>query len=146
MVKIPGLDDLKKMGAGLIDSAKSVNISETVDKLKSKMEALGGKKEAAVMSGDNPEQVMLANLAASVNELTAMQALQASAIKKIQDQLAELAKVIETKQKPVTATMTIETEFKQEDTKKWCNPGKKKIYDLIANLVSRCCNWWVCLL
>jgi len=117
MVKIPGLDDLKKMGAGLIDSAKSVNISETVDKLKSKVEALGGKKEAATLSGDNPEQVMLANLSTSINELIAMHTLQASAIKKIQDQLAELARVIETKQKPVTTTMTTGTEFKQEDTK-----------------------------
>lgn len=118
MVKIPGLDDLKKMGADLIDSAKSVNISETVDKLKSKMESLGGKKEAAAISGDNPEQAVLASLSASLNELIAMQVLHASTIKKIQDQLAELAKVIEVKKKPVIATVPVETEPKQEDTKK----------------------------
>ncbi len=43
---------------------------------------------------------MIAALTTSLNELIAVQALQASAIKKIQDQLADLAKVVEANKKP----------------------------------------------
>ena len=96
MVKIPGFDELKKMGSSLIDSAKSVNIGETVDKLKT----LGGKKTAAAPAEQNTPAGMAAAISASLDELIAVQALQASAIKKIQEQLAELNKMIETGQKP----------------------------------------------
>ncbi len=100
MVKMPGFDELKKMGSNLIDTAKSVNIGETVDKLKSKMESMSGKKEAVITEKNTAE--MFAAISTSLSELIAVQALQASAIKKIQDQLAELAKMIEAaeKQKP----------------------------------------------
>ncbi len=97
MVKIPGFDELKKMGTSLIDSAKSVNVGETVDKLKSKVESLGGKKAAVVSSEPGSASAMIAAISASLDELIAVQALQASAIKKIQEQLAELNKIIEEK-------------------------------------------------
>jgi hypothetical protein len=104
MVKMPGFDELKKMGATLIDSAKSVNISEAVDKLKSRVDSMSGKKESVVPVGDDAASVMIAALTTSLNELIAVQALQASAIKKIQDQLADLAKVVEANKKPIPPT------------------------------------------
>lgn len=97
MVKMPGFDELKKMGSNLIDSAKSVNIGETVDKLKSKVEAMSGKKETVA---SNDVAGMLSKLSTSLNEVIAVQTLQANAIKKIQDQLAELEKMIESNKKP----------------------------------------------
>ncbi len=105
MVKLPGFDELKKIGSSLIDSAKSVNISEKVDKLKSKVESMSSKKEA-VMSDE--ASVMLAAISASLNEVIAVQAVQASAIKKIQGQLADLAKVIEAGQKPAAPTTPVD--------------------------------------
>lgn len=101
MVKMPGFDELKKMGATLIDSAKSVNISEAVDKLKSKVDSMGAKKEASVAAGEDAVSTMMASITTSLNELIAVQALQASAIKKVQDQLADLAKIVEASKKPV---------------------------------------------
>jgi hypothetical protein len=114
MVKIPGLEDLKKMGADLIDSAKSVNIGETVDKLKSKMEAISGKREVVIPAGDNPVQQMLAGVMTALNELAAAQAVQVDTIKKIQHQLADLAKVIEMN----SVKAPTQPEVKQEDIKK----------------------------
>jgi hypothetical protein len=99
MVKLPGLDELKKMGSNLIDSAKSVNVGEAVDKLKGKIESMSGQKAAVVPEGGDPVAVALANLSTSVDELVAVAALQASAIKKIQGQLADLAKMIEARGK-----------------------------------------------
>lgn len=101
MVKMPGFDELKKMGTTLIDSAKSVNITEAVDKLKSRVDSMGGKKESIIPVGDDAASVMVAAIMTSLNELIAVQALQASAIKKIQEQLADLTKVIEASKKPV---------------------------------------------
>ncbi|GEM_PF-4313887 len=103
MVKMPGFDELKKMGATLIDSAKSVNITEAVGKLKSRVDSMSGRQESVVV-GDDAESVMIAALTTSLNELIAVQALQASAIKKIQDQLADLAKVVEANKKPIPPT------------------------------------------
>ncbi|MHB1949326.1 MAG: hypothetical protein ACYCQI_14565 [Gammaproteobacteria bacterium] len=99
MVKIPGLDDLKKMGSGLIDQAKAVNFAEMVDKVKSGIDSVGGKK-SPVVGDDETLKGLFQGIFTSINELTQAQAAQLSAIKKIEKQLEDLAKVVETYQKP----------------------------------------------
>ena len=89
MVKIPGLNDLKKMGTDIIDTAKTVKMGGVVDKFK---ETVGGKKTAVVVSGDNPLKNLVQNLSATLNELTAAQATEANLIKRMQEQLREIAK------------------------------------------------------
>lgn len=111
MVKIPNLDDLKKMGSNLLDTAKSVKLTEVVDKLKSGIETVGGKKSAAMPAADEAIQTLFTSIYTSLNEMAAAQAAEAEVIKKIQVQLSELAKVLERYQKT-------DTETKQDEEKK----------------------------
>ena len=101
MVKIPSLDDLKKMGSGLIDSAKSVKLNDMVDKFKSGIEAVNFKKNASspAESKDDDLNQIFAGIYASLKELSDAQAAQNSASKKIQDQLNVLTKILENYQK-----------------------------------------------
>ena len=102
MVKIPGLDDLKKMGTGLIDSAKSVKLGEMVDKLKTGIESVGSKAGANIPQGDAAMKEIFQGLNASVNELLQMHTAQVTAVKKLQSQLADLARVIDATAKVTT--------------------------------------------
>lgn len=111
MVKIPNLDDLKKMGSGLVDSAKSVKFGEVVDKLKSGIESVSMKKSPdATNVSDEAVQALFTSIYTSLNDIAAAQAAEAEVVKKIQGQLAELAKVLERYQKS--------TETKQDEDKK----------------------------
>lgn len=100
MVKIPGLDDLKKMGSDLIDSAKTVNLSGVVDKIKGGMESAGSKKTATSETGD-PLAERVQEAQTTFAELLAVQNQQAQLIKKLQNQLAEMSKIAATYQKPL---------------------------------------------
>jgi hypothetical protein len=104
MVKIPGLDDLKKMGTGIIDSAKSVKFGEVVDKLKSGIDSVGGKRGGSVPQGDEAIKAGFEALYVSLNELTELQAAQLNTTKKIQNQVSELVKVIIVTQQPTEDT------------------------------------------
>ncbi len=107
MVKIPGLDDLKKMGSDLIDSAKTVNIGGVVDKIKGGMETVGMKKTAAPLAaGDDPLAQKLQDAYVVLNELVNAQAQQTQLIKKLQGQLIEMTTIAAAYQKPVVATET----------------------------------------
>lgn len=103
MVKIPGLDDLKKMGSGLIDQAKAVKFGEMVDKVKSGIESVSAKKPPADFS-DAAVKGLFQGLFATMTEFAATQAVQVNAMKKLEKQLEELARVIEASQKPVTVS------------------------------------------
>lgn len=94
MVKIPGLDDLKKMGTGLIDSAKSVKLSEVVDKVKSGIETVSGKGGGNIPQGDEALKVLFEGLHASLKELLEAEAAQQMITKKIQSQLSDLGRII----------------------------------------------------
>jgi hypothetical protein len=101
MVKIPGLDDLKKMGTGLIDSAKSVKFGDMVDKLKTGIESArsGG---GNIPQGDEALKSLFQGLNASMGEILEMQAAQVTAIKKLQSQLSDLGRAISANQKAET--------------------------------------------
>jgi uncharacterized coiled-coil protein SlyX len=101
MVKIPSLDDLKKMGSGLIDSAKSVKLNEMVDKFKSGIESVNFRKNASspVEAKDEDLNQVFAGIYISLKELADAQAAQANATKKIQTQLNVLTKILENYQK-----------------------------------------------
>lgn len=91
MVKLPGIDDLKKMGSGLIDSAKSVKIGEMVDKLKSGIESTVGSKSGVPQSNEEVKK-LFEEIHAELNLLTEEHAKSTSTIRKIHGQLVELAK------------------------------------------------------
>jgi hypothetical protein len=114
MVKIPGLDDLKKMGSDLLDSAKTVNFGEVVEKFKSSIESVGVKKNADVAAGNDPLKDLLQDMSATLTELSAAQAAEASLIKRMQGQLAEIARIANTYQKP---TETAAPPVQKEDDK-----------------------------
>jgi len=101
MVKIPGLDDLKKMGADLMDSAKSVNLGGMVDKLKSGIESVSSKKDAGDVPQDSNElQNLFQELQKTLNEFSAAQATQTAAMKRMQNLLTDLARVTAAYAKP----------------------------------------------
>ena len=100
MVKIPSLEDLKKMGSGLIDSAKSVKLNDMVDKFKSGIESVNFRKNtSSVDAKDEDLNQVFAGIYASLKELAEAQAAQDNAAKKIQTQLNILTKVLENYQK-----------------------------------------------
>jgi hypothetical protein len=115
MVKIPSFDNLKKMGADLIDTAKSVKLGEVVDKFKLGMEAVGAKKEKVSAPSLTTAQILLSGLAASLKELMSMHAVQANAIKKIQQQLAELERVVAASPQPLVIPPLVDAATKYED-------------------------------
>ncbi len=93
MVKIPGLDDLKKMGSDLLDSAKTVDLSGIVNKLKTGIESVTQKSEEAKVS-DEALAKLLQEMAVTLEELNAANTAETTAIKKMQNQLTELTKII----------------------------------------------------
>jgi uncharacterized coiled-coil protein SlyX len=119
MVKLPKFDDLKKMGSDLLDSAKSVKLNEIVDKFKSSIESVSVKRSSSDQGVQDQalEQVFIA-IYASLKELTDAQTAQESAVKKIQNQLNSLTKVLEKYQKLTDSpTPPSDTGAKQEETK-----------------------------
>ena len=108
MVKIPNFEDLKKMGTGLIDSAKSVNFGEMIDKVKTGIDNVG-KSGGNIPQGDEGIKVLFEGLNASLNELVTMQAAQVTVTKKIQSQLADLGRVIQANQTVTPNTTTSQT-------------------------------------
>lgn len=104
MVKIPGLDELKKMGTDLIDSAKTGKLNEMVDKFKSGIESIGTQKGAAEVITDDAMKNLFQGIYATLNELTQAQTAQVTAIKKMEKQLEDLAKQVEKYQKPSAPT------------------------------------------
>lgn len=105
MVKIPGLDDLKKMGSGILDSAKSIKLTEMVDKVRTGVESVSG-KGGAIPQGDEAIKTAFQGVYAGINEVLEMQSAQSQAIKKLQGQIADLARVIDATQKAGTQTTT----------------------------------------
>jgi hypothetical protein len=118
MIKLPSLDDLKKAGNSLVDSAKS---GKLMDQIKSQVETLGANiskpgQGTEVPTGDNPIQNQFIVLYASIEELRQAQAATAAVVKKFENQLDVLKKVIETTT-TVTATVvttTVNTEDKKD--------------------------------
>lgn len=99
MVKIPGLDDLKKMGSDLLDSAKTVDLSGMVDKFKTGIESVG--KSEPSHASDNVLSNMFHEMSVTLTELNAANAATAAAIKKMQNQLgAAIAKMDKTTYQP----------------------------------------------
>lgn len=94
MVKIPSLDDLKKAGAGLVDSAKTVNIGGVVDKLKSGIDTVTTTKKEASPGGSVESGVsqQMSLLQAALTELQQVQVAQAASIKQLENQVAALMK------------------------------------------------------
>lgn len=100
MVKLPGMDDLKKMGADLLDSAKTVNIGGMVDKLKTGIESVSSKKTTVETPiSDDPRKNLLHAAQLTLAELMTAQATQVTLSKTLQTQLKELAALIEAQDK-----------------------------------------------
>lgn len=106
MVKIPSLDELKKMGSGLIDQAKTVKFGEMVDKVKSGIDSISSKKAPIAGVADNDLKSIFQSIYATLNEMTQAQNAQLNAVKKVETQLEQLAKLIETYQKPAVPAAT----------------------------------------
>lgn len=119
MVKMPSLDDLKKAGAGFVDSAKSGHFTEMVDKLKSGIESVGVQMHADELPlGDNAVKTQCQVLRVSLTELMQLQQSQAALIRNLESQLVTLEKMIETGQlSKTTATSEIPAPTKKEDKK-----------------------------
>lgn len=117
MVKIPSFDDLKKMGSDFVDSAKSGKISTMVDKIKSGVESVSSRKTADISPGDDAIRLKLQAVYATLKELGDAQMVQASLMKKIQDQISELTKTIEATQKSSSASPDILQQSTEEDKK-----------------------------
>lgn len=111
MVKIPSIDELKKMSSDLLDSAKSVNISSMVDKIKTTMDSVS-KKGVDVPIGDETIKTLFENINTTLEELTNAQLVQAQAIKKIQGQMKALAAVVTVLQKPESTVPPTEPDQK----------------------------------
>jgi hypothetical protein len=111
MVKIPGLDDLKKMGSDLMDSAKTVKLGGMVDKIKTGIESVGKKGVDVSALGDDPLGKLILDMSVVLDELETANATQAATIRKMQNQLVAISKVAVTYQKPVvTETPTTNPE------------------------------------
>lgn len=110
MVKIPGLDDLKKMGSGLMDSAKALKLGDMVDKVKSGVESVSGKKSGPVPQGDEAIKTAFLGIQSTLNDMMEVQSTQASAIRKMQGQISELARMIDASQKAGAEVNTTSTE------------------------------------
>ena len=111
MVKIPGLDDLKKIRSDLIDSAKTVKLSGVVNKVKAGIESVSGKKtETEPVSADDPLKKLLQETNTTLNELAATESAQMSLIKKLQGQLNTLMKTAGNYQKRAPAAPEKPTE------------------------------------
>ncbi|HSW70109.1 MAG TPA: hypothetical protein VLI69_08190 [Gammaproteobacteria bacterium] len=120
MVKIPRLDELKKMGSGLIDSAKTVNLSGMVDKLKTGIESVSQKTAPYSGLGDDPLGKLIQDAKLVLSELAAANSASAAAIKKMQNQLAEIEKVAAGYQRPAAAeeeTSQQKSEDKNDENK-----------------------------
>lgn len=115
MVKIPSLEDLKKIGSDFVDSAKSGKLGSVVDKVKSGIESVGSRKPIEV--GDEAIQAKLQAVYATLKELGDTQAVQASLMKKIQDQISELTKTIESTRTSSSASPDISQQHVDEDKK-----------------------------
>jgi len=112
MVKMPNLDELKKMGSGLIDSAKSVDFGGMVDKVKTGMESVGFKKGVGPLQGDEAVRAVFQNVQAILNELNEIQVKQVSLMKQLAQQLPEIQGVVQNYQNIIN-----EIQKKPEDTK-----------------------------
>jgi hypothetical protein len=113
MVKIPGLDDLKKMGSDLMDSAKSVKFSEMVDKMKAGMDSVGSRKVPVEVT-NNVLKTAFEGMFTTLTELTQAQTAQMVSLKKAEKQLEDLVKMVETYQNPVASPTAAEPN-KEED-------------------------------
>ncbi|EKD53943.1 MAG: hypothetical protein ACD_60C00137G0007 [uncultured bacterium] len=112
MVKIPGLDELKKMGSDLMDSAKTVKLGGMVDKVKAGIESVGKKTEP--LSGDDPLHQVLSDIRATLNELNTLETTRAALIKKLERQVNSIIKAAEGYQKPIS---TVSAEPKDDESK-----------------------------
>lgn len=99
MVKIPGLDELRKMGSDLMNSAKNVDMSGVVDKIKNRVETVSEK-----FAGTPGVKNSCDRINAGLNELMQLQPQETQAIKKIQAEVAELQTRMEATQQSSTAT------------------------------------------
>lgn len=112
MVKIPSLDDLKKMGSDLMTSAKNIKMDNVVEKIKTQVETVSAKFNT--LSGAKGS---LDRINAGLNELLQSQPHRADAIKKIQAEVALLQKAVEAElaEKAAAEAQTKPTETKSED-------------------------------
>ncbi len=111
MVKIPSLDDLKKMGTDLIDSAKTIKFNEMVDKIKTGIDSVSSKKNPAENMTDETVKKVFEDIFSAINELTQAQAAQVTATRKLEKQLEDLAKIVQNYQKTSATT----SESKKEE-------------------------------
>lgn len=100
MVKIPSLDELKKMGTDIMNSAKNVDMTGVVDKIKSRVETVSEKFSGT--QGGFGIKNSFDRVNAGLNELMTLAPNEINAIKKIQADLSELQKRIEAAQPPET--------------------------------------------
>ncbi len=112
MVKIPNLDELKKMGSSLLDQAKSVNIGGMVDKVKASVESVG-KKTPPEFNNESLKNAFT-GLYATLKELAETQNAQLAVVKKIETQLEQLALMVEASQTP-PAPADLINEVKKKD-------------------------------
>jgi hypothetical protein len=98
MVKIPNMDDLKKAGANLMDSAKSGSL---VDKFKSGVEQIGvnlNKMEAGTVKSTDPVVMQFEAVQAALAAVVEAQAAQTKLIEQARAQLVTLTKTVATLQ------------------------------------------------
>lgn len=117
MVKLPSLDELKKMGSDLIDQAKAVKFGEMVDKVKQGIDTISNKQPITEMK-DSSMKPIFEDIYKNLNEVTQAQAVQVKALKKIETQLEELAKLIESTRQPTQPSGDTQTEKDSTDDTK----------------------------
>lgn len=117
MVKLPSLEDLKKAGSNLVDSAKQIKFDEIADKIKSGVESVSSSlhKSTPEVPTDDALKSQFQDLYGSLDELTTLFASQAIVVKKIENQIESLGKIITAQKTKTTESSTTAT-----------NEGEKK--------------------
>jgi hypothetical protein len=102
MVKIPSLDDLKKVSSDLMDSAKAAGFGGVIERLKSSIESVGVSMGGSVVNeaadpvnyANLPLSDLLQSMRADLVQLSQMQIAQTELIKKIDTQFIQLTQAI----------------------------------------------------
>jgi peptidoglycan hydrolase CwlO-like protein len=83
MVKLPNLDDLKKWGNDFVDATKAINIKEMVDHFK-----------GFIPQQNEKTKQLFNDIRATLQELNKAQPGQDALVKKLEQQVAELEKLM----------------------------------------------------
>jgi cell division FtsZ-interacting protein ZapD len=112
---MPSLDDLKKAGANLVDSAKS---GKLVEDIKARIETVGERMTrdgAAMPASETPIKEQFKVVQATLKEIYQSQSAHTELLKKLETQLGVLSKVVDanTVDKPLQSSVSPKPEEKK---------------------------------